>query len=134
MDTYLLSDTEKIWSKLAVEKIMRAHVLSTIASGFANTQTGVYDFFSKTFYAYQYNLKAIERLIAKTLQYLYDEEMLELYGDNIVATKLGKRVSELYIDPLSGVIIRDALQQEPLKLTSLSLFHLITHTNETLLT
>ena len=128
MDTYLLSDTEKIWSKLAVEKIMRAHVLSTIASGFANTQTGVYDFFSKTFYAYQYNLKAIERLIAKTLQYLYDEEMLELYGDNIVATKLGKRVSELYIDPLSGVIIRDALQQEPLKLTSLSLFHLITHT------
>ena len=107
---------------------MRAHVLSTIASGFAQTQTGVYDFFSKTFYAHQYNLKAIERLIAKTLQYLYDEEMLEFYGDNIVATKLGKRVSELYIDPLSGVIIRDAIQHEPLKLTSLSLFHLITHT------
>ena len=128
MDNYLLSNTEKIWSKLAVEKIIRAHVLSTIASGFADTQNGVYAFFGKTFYAHQYDLKTIERIIAKTLQYLYDEEMLDLYGDYIVATKLGKRVSELYIDPLSGVIIRDALKQKPLQLTSLSLFHLITHT------
>ena len=128
MNNYLLSDNEKIWSKLAVEKIIRAHVLSTIASGFADTQNGVYDFFGKTFYAHQYDLKAIERIIAKTLQYLYDEEMLDLYGDQIVATKLGKKVSELYIDPLSGVIIRDALRQKPLQLTSLSLFHLITHT------
>ena len=48
--------------------------------------------------------------------------MLELYGDNIVATKFGKRVSELYIDPLSGVIIRDSLKQELKDLTNLSLF------------
>jgi helicase len=54
--------------------------------------------------------------------------MLELYRDNIVATKFGKRISELYIDPLSGVIIRDSLKQELKNLTNLSLLHLIMQT------
>ncbi|MCW3997348.1 MAG: DEAD/DEAH box helicase [Candidatus Bathyarchaeota archaeon] len=128
MENYLLSSPEKIWSKLAVEKIIRSHVLSTIASGYAHTENGVYDFFNRTFYAHQYNIRAIKRIIAKILQYLYDQEMLELYGDNIVATRFGRRVSELYIDPLSGVLIRDSLKQKPLRLTSLSLLHLITQT------
>ena len=49
-------------------------------------------------------------------------------GDDIFATKFGKRISELYIDPLSGVIIRDALQSKPPILTEFSLLHLISHT------
>ena len=32
---------------------------------------------------------------------------------NIIATKFGKRVSELYIDPASAVVIRDALKNKP---------------------
>jgi helicase len=128
MDSYVLARPERIWSRLAVEKIIRGHVLSTIASDFAHTENGIYDFFGKTFYAYQYDVKAIKSIIAKILKYLYDEEMLELFGNDIYATKFGKRVSELYIDPLSGVEIRDALRQEPAYLTDLSLLHLIAHT------
>jgi helicase len=128
MDSYVLARPERIWSRLAVEKIIRGHVLSTIASDFAHTENGIYDFFGKTFYAYQYDVKAIKSIIAKILKYLYDEEMLELFGKDIYATKFGKRVSELYIDPLSGVEIRDALRQEPAYLTDLSLLHLIAHT------
>lgn len=128
MENYLHSSPEKIWSKLAVEKIIRSHVLSTIASGYAHTVTGVYDFFNKTFYAHQYAIGTIKRIIRKNLQYLYDQEMLELYGDDIVATKFGRRVSELYIDPLSGVILRDSLKQKLKKFTNLSLLHLIMQT------
>jgi helicase len=128
MDSYVLARPERIWSRLAVEKIIRGHVLATIASDFAHTENGIYDFFGKTFYAYQYDVKAIKSIIAKILKYLYDEEMLELYGDDIYATKLGKRVSELYIDPLSAVEIRDALRYKPAYLTDLSLLHLIAHT------
>ena len=128
MENYLLSSPEKIWSKLAVEKIIRSHVLSTIASGYAHTINGIYNFFERTFYAHQYAISAIKRIISKILQYLYDQEMLELYGDNIVATKFGRRVSELYIDPLSGVIIRDSLRQKLSHLTSLGLLHLIMQT------
>ncbi len=128
MGSYILARPERIWSRLAVEKIIRTHVLATIASDFAHTENGIYEFFAKTFYAYQYDVKAIRSIIAKILQYLYDEEMLEFAGENIHATKLGKRVSELYIDPASAVVIRDAAKHKPSYLTDLSLLHLIAHT------
>jgi helicase len=54
--------------------------------------------------------------------------MILVAGDNILATKFGKRISELYIDPLSGVIIRDALQNKPPLLTEFSLLQLVSHT------
>ena len=128
MENYVLAKPERIWSRLAVEKIIRAHVLSTIASDFAHTENGIYEFFGKTFYAYQYDVKAIKNVINKILLFLHDEEMIVVAGDSILATKFGKRISELYIDPLSGVIIRDALQSKPPLLTEFSLLHLISHT------
>ena len=128
MGSFILAHPERIWSRLAVEKTIRTHVLATIASDFAHTENGIYEFFGKTFYAYQYDVKAIRSIIAKILKYLYDEEMLELVGDNIHATKLGKRVSELYIDPATAVVIRNAIKRKPVFLTDLSLLHLIAHT------
>ena len=128
MDSYILAKPERIWSRLAVEKIIRGHVLATVASDFAKTENGVYEFFGKTFYAYQYDVKAIRSLIAKILKYLHDEEMLDIDGEKICATKFGKRVSELYIDPASAVVIRGALGNKPAHLTDLSMLHLIAHT------
>lgn len=128
MESYILAKPERIWSKLAVERILRSHVLATIAADFAHTERGIYEFFGRTFYAYQYDVKAIKSVIAKILKYLYDEEMIDVAGDDIFATKFGKRVSELYIDPVSAVIIRDALRYSPTYLTELSLLHIIAHT------
>lgn len=128
MENYVLAKPERIWSRLAVEKILRTHVLATIASDYAHTEDGIYAFFRKTFYAYQYDVKAIQNVIAKILRFLHDEEMIYVLGDQILATMFGKRISELYIDPLSGVIIRDALQTKPPVLTEFSLLQLIAHT------
>jgi helicase len=128
MESYILASPERIWSRLAVERIMRSHVLATIAADFAHTERGIYDFFGRTFYAYQYDIDAIKSIIAKILKYLYDEEMIDVSGENILATKFGKRVSELYIDPVSAVIIRDAMRQTPAYLTDLSLLQMIAHT------
>ena len=128
MEGYILAKTERIWSRMAVEKIIRAHVLSTVASDYAHSETGIYEFFGKTFYAYQYDVKAIKSIIAKILKYLYDEQMLYVDHQNIYATKFGKRVSELYIDPLSAVEIRNALKNKPAYLTDFSVLHLISHT------
>jgi helicase len=128
MDNYILAKPERIWSRLAVEKIIRGHVLATVASDFAKTENGVYEFFAKTFYAHQYDIKAIRSLIAKILKYLTDEGMLVFNGDEVSATKFGKRVSELYIDPASAVVIRDSLRNKPAFLTELSLLHLVAHT------
>jgi len=128
MDSYVLAEPERIWSKLAVERILRGHVLATIASDFAHTEQGIYEFFGKTFYAHQYDPKAIKGVIIKILKYLYDEKMIEVNGENIAATRFGRRVSELYIDPVSGVIIRDAVRKRPPLLTDLSYFQMIAHT------
>ncbi|MEM3522612.1 MAG: DEAD/DEAH box helicase, partial [Candidatus Bathyarchaeia archaeon] len=49
MDEYVLAQPERLWSKLAVEKVLRPHVLATIATRFAVSEHGLYDFFSKTF-------------------------------------------------------------------------------------
>ncbi len=128
MESYVLAQPERIWSKLAVERILRGHVLATIASDFAHTEQGIYDFFAKTFYAFQYDPRAIKAVIIRILKFLYDEKMIEVNGDNVYATKFGRRVSELYIDPVSGVMIRDALQMRAPVLTALSYFQMISHT------
>ncbi len=128
LESYILARPERIWSRLAVERIMRSHVLATIASDFAHTEQGIHDFFSRTFYAHQYDLDAIKGIIAKILRYLSDEKMIQVSGDSVDATKFGKRVSELYIDPASAVILRDSLKRKPACLTDFSLLHMIAHT------
>ena len=128
MESYILAETEKIWSKLAVERILRSHVLSTIASDFAHTEQGIYEFFGKTFYAYQYDPRAIKGVIQKSLGFLFTEKMIEFNGNEILATKFGRRVSELYIDPLTGVTIRDGLTNRAGRVTDVSFLHMIART------
>ena len=128
MEGYVLAKTERIWSKMAVEKIIRGHVLATIASGYAHSEEGIFEFFEKTFYVYQYDVKAIKSIISRILKYLFDEQMISVDHRDIYATKFGKRVSELYVDPLSAVIMREALTRKPDFLTDFSLLHMIAHT------
>ena len=44
MEGYILAKPERIWSRLGVEKILRGHVLSTVASDFAHSENGIYEF------------------------------------------------------------------------------------------
>jgi helicase len=103
-------------------------VLATVASDFAHTEQGIYDFFGKTFYSYQYDPRAIKGVIGKSLGFLFTEKMIEVDGDKIQATKFGRRVSELYIDPLTGVVIRDALIRRAQRLTDTSFLHMVART------
>ena len=127
-ENYVLAQPERLWSKLAVERVLRPHVLATIATGFARTEKGLYDFFSKTFYAHQYDPRMIRSRIGEILAFLCKEEMVKLDGARLSATEFGRRVSELYIDPVSAVIIRDGLYRRAAKITDLSFLHLVCHT------
>lgn len=128
IEHYILAEPERLWSKLAAEGVLRPHVLATIATGFAHTEQGLYDFFRKTFYAYQYGAKPMKSKIGEILRYLHHEELIQVDGREVTATRFGRRVSELYIDPVSAVIIRDGLYNRPKKLTELTFLHLISHT------
>src|SRR2546422_5737429 len=99
MENYVIAQPEKLWSKLAVEKILRPHVLSTVAAGYAKTEEGLYEFFGRTFYAHQYGPRMIKGKIGEVLKFLAKEEMVVMEGRDLEASRFGKRVSELYIDP-----------------------------------
>ena len=128
LESFVLAKPERIWSKLGVERVLRSHVLATIASEFARSEQGIYDFFGRTLYAYQYDLRALKGLIAKILKFLYKEDMITVEGPEIHATRFGRRVSQLYIDPLSAIIIRDGLLMRAPKTSEISFLHMIAHT------
>lgn len=128
LKNYALAEPERIWSKLGAEKVLRPHVLATIATRFANTEVGLTRFFAKTFYAFQYDPKMIKGKLGDILSFLHREQMVEFEGEDLKATKFGRRVSELYIDPVSAVVLRDGLYTRAKHVTEVSFLHLISRT------
>lgn len=128
LKNYALAEPERIWSKLGAEKVLRPHVLATIATHFANTEDGLTRFFAKTFYAFQYDPKMIKGKLGDILSFLHREQMVEFEGEDLKATKFGRRVSELYIDPVSAVVLRDGLYTRAKHVTEVSFLHLISRT------
>jgi helicase len=54
--------------------------------------------------------------------------MVEFEADTLRATRFGRRVSELYIDPVSAVILRDGLYTRAKHVSDVSFLHLISRT------
>jgi len=128
LKNYPLAEPERIWSKLGAEKVLRPHVLATVATRFATTEDGLERFFAKTFYAFQYDPKMIKGKLGDILSFLHREQMVEFAGEELKATRFGRRVSELYIDPVSAVILRDGLYTRAKHVTDVSFLHLISRT------
>lgn len=103
VDRFINGEPEKIRSKLAVEPVLRMHMLALIASGFAKTNKSLLEFFSKTFYAYQYgDISAIGDKLLDILDMLKKWEFVSESSGKLTPTRLGKRVSDLYLDPLTA--------------------------------
>lgn len=102
-EKYVNGFPEDITSKLAVEPVLRTYVLSLIASNIINSEDQIDDFFSKTFYAFQYeNSDELKENISKVLKLLKEWNFIKFIDEKYFATYLGRRVSELYIDPLTA--------------------------------
>jgi len=144
IERYIKGKPEEIYSKLAVEPILRTYVLSLIAANFTTTKKQLIDFFSQTFYAYQFqDLTKMGLIIEKMLYQLEEWEFIissakeefssahEIQEQKLKATLLGKRIAELYIDPLTAhtfiVRMQDASDR---KLHAFSFLQVISHTQE----
>lgn len=102
---YVKSKPENITSQLANEASLRKQVLATIASLDEATLGDVQAFISKTFYAHQFTGIGAMLSIKGILRFLEREGFVTIRGGVIRATKLGRRISELYIDPLSAMVL-----------------------------
>ena len=130
MTDFVLAKPERIDSRLAQESALRGHTLAAVASGYANTEGGLLDFFGSTFYGHNYPTAGIKLIQGNILRYLNREGMITYDRDRLAATDFGRRVSELYIDPLSAVVIRDGLKRGALDVTDFTWLHLICHTSD----
>ncbi|RMF91798.1 MAG: DEAD/DEAH box helicase [Methanobacteriota archaeon] len=133
LENYLLAEPEEIWSKLAVEASLRTHVLSTIAGGMASSSYGLVEFFSKTLFGFQQDVDVLHDLVERVVDFLVREGMVERMdgGGRMRATPFGMRVSQLYIDPVSAVAMRDALSEARGRPTrEISYLHAISATGE----
>ncbi|MCA9477868.1 MAG: hypothetical protein KC535_01855 [Nanoarchaeota archaeon] len=120
-DRYINGEVEELYSKLAVEPVLRTYVLSLVSTEFIKSTQELYDFFDTTFYAHQYGdtqkLHAtLDRMIGilrrweflegeqrkETIDFVSASDLEGQLSEQLVATPLGKRVSEMYIDPLTA--------------------------------
>jgi helicase len=96
-----------------VVPVLRTHILAFIAENFLNNEKEMQNFMSKSFYSHQYgNQRHINNIIEEILGELEEWEFVESSNREYRPTKLGKRVSELYIDPLSAKWMVDSLGHE----------------------
>jgi len=113
IDKYIEGVPEDIQSKLAVEPVLRTYLLSLIATKVIQSKEQIVDFFSRTFWAFQFrDMPELETRIHKMLSLLVDWGFLQFVDDKFRATVLGKRIAELYIDPLTAHSFVEGLQKD----------------------
>ncbi|MGQ9759855.1 MAG: DEAD/DEAH box helicase [Candidatus Methanomethylicaceae archaeon] len=128
LEEYVLAEPEMIWSKLGVASSLRSHILATITTGLVYSEEDLYDFFGRTLFAHQYGLHTFRSKVADSLHMLSREGLVISSKSHLTPTKFGMRVAELYIDPASAVIIRDALKLRRSGMPPISYLTLICHT------
>jgi len=132
---YISSRPEDIYSALNNERALRIHILALLASGYAHDVNSIIDFMMNTFYSYK-NMREIltksfwKRSVGRILRLLSSYEMIIVKDDSYIeATRLGRLVSSLYIDPLTAVRTFDILRDsDTAGVDELFYLHLITLT------
>ena len=128
IEYYVNGIPEPISSKLTDDRALRTHVLSLISTNPGIKKEEIIDFFSETLAGSQTRKPTMKFKIQITLDYLELEDLLKEKGDRYVATEFGKKTSVLYIDPLTAVSFRRALQKTSKRKThTLGFLHLITN-------
>jgi len=129
-NNYILSDIEPIFSKLGSQSALRMHLLSAIATNFVDSIDGIYKFIDSTFYAYQSDTSVLKDEIDEAIDFLLRSGFIEqINNDRFMSTLFGNRTSSLYIDPLSALLLKKALEKScDMETSTLSFIHAVCST------
>jgi helicase len=109
-DHYVLGNPEPLQSQMTNDKSIRVHLLSTVSSIPGLKKSEIYDLFGSTLFAQQYRKATVTFKIDNALSYLESEDLIKSKNDRYIATDFGRRTSLLYIDPLTAIEFRKAIQ------------------------
>lgn len=103
---YFSGKMDPIYSQLSREPDLRMHCLSLAASNDCKTKEELLEFFNNTFYCKQYG--DISDKIENTLNILKDLDLIRMKGKAMLTTPLGKKITDLYLDPYTGYAFSQA--------------------------
>jgi len=109
-EVYIKGQEEELKSRLGAEGTLRSHILSSIVAGYTRNWDELLSFIGGTFYAHQHSAESMLWRVEETLNFLVDAGMVEHTRDGFRPTPFGERVSSLYIDPYSGIIMREGME------------------------
>lgn len=130
-ERYIFGSLEKIISKIGNEVVLRSQILSLISSNFVSNEKELIDFLKTSFFYLQTKNKTfLESKSKEILKLLKQWKFIEKKENKLIATRIGKRVSELYIDPLSAKILIDGIEKIDENTKEIYIFQLIASTTE----
>lgn len=131
MDEYIKAEPEPIESQITEDRALRMHLLSIVATSPAITRDELVEFFLDTLGGLQSGKGTIKFGIDLALRFLLTEKLLVKKGTRFAATEFGKKVSILYIDPLTATYFRKAITKiSQGRKHTLGLVHLISNCEE----
>ena len=114
-ERYVNAGPEAVESQLADRGALRTHVLSVVASGFADSRAGVLDLLDATFFAHQRPSVDRGSLVDGVLDELVEMKMIASADGTtpatpLAATDLGGAVSRQYLAPETGVRVVEGVR------------------------
>lgn len=111
MEKYINGTIEAIISRLGIIPILRTHVLALIATDYIYNVKTIEKFFEGTLYAHQLqNMGELLDNVLEIINALEEFGFVSKKGERYLATPLGKRVSDLFLDPESANELVEALK------------------------
>jgi ATP-dependent DNA helicase len=110
-DHYVLGSPEPLRSQLSNDSAVRFHLLSTIATVPGMKKPEIHEMFAATLFARQYRNATVDFKVESALEYLEQEDLVKSKNGRYIATEFGRRTSLLYIDPVTAVAFRGALER-----------------------
>ena len=124
LENYIHAKPERISSQMASERILRTHILASIASDFASNKHELQQILRFTFYAHQFAVEDLVEIVDDSIRYLHRDNLVSIRNGEIKATPLGRRISQLYIDIETATTIIKGLKRRE-KATPFAYLHLI---------
>ncbi len=131
IEHYVFGEPEPILSKITGDKSLRIHVLSMIVTNPAIKDGDIVDFFLKTLGGCQSTKSSLTLAVRIALRLLVKEGMLKKKGDRYAATGIGKKTSQLYLDPMTAAGFVKSLEMiSEKKSHTFGILHMISNCDE----
>ncbi len=118
MERYVFGKPEKLFSMLANEQAFRSQILALITNFGVSSFQELLHFLEKTFYFHQRSdTSSLEWKAKEIVYFLIENDFIDMgTDDRFMPLPLGRRTSQLYIDPLTAKKFHDAfpkLEENP---------------------